>query len=139
MSCPGPKLMPTATMSDSGNHKPFHRAPPKCYQFGERGFPRPASCKTSSSIPRPVQQSASLPSTATAGTERTPSSFARCNESGSCKFNTVTSQDGQASSLTVFSASSHRGQPAEKTSIYLVLLIFNLLQIMQYLQFQYFF
>ena len=94
--------------------------------FQESGFPSPASLSSFLSMPLPAQQPASVPSMATAGTDLTPNCRTRSVTAGSCIFNTVTSQEGQASSRTFFSAASHKGQPAEKISIFLRLLIHNL-------------
>ena len=81
------------------------------------GCPKPAARRTGSSGPRLEQQSASLPSMTTAGTERIPSAVARWIVGGAFISRTVTSQDGHATRLTNWIASSQTVQPALKISI----------------------
>ena len=86
-------------------------------------LPNPAARSVDSSGPRPAQQSANSPSTATAGTERIPNPRARPATSGSFMSSTFTSQEGQATRLTKAMVSSHAGQPALNTSIFRFALI----------------
>jgi hypothetical protein len=76
----------------------------------------PADFKEASSGPRPEQQSASLPSMTTAGTELMPSFLAFAATSASFMSNTLTLQDGQAMLLTSSMVSSQAGHPALKIS-----------------------
>ena len=87
-------------------------------QVAYKGCPKPAARSVDSSGPRPVQQSASLPSITTAGIERMPRFFARLATVGFFMSRTVTSHDGQATRLMSRMVSSHAGQPALKTSIF---------------------
>jgi hypothetical protein len=64
-----------------------------------------------------VQQSASLPSITTAGTERIPNPLAHCATSARFMSRMLTSHDGQATWLTSSIVSAHVGHPALNTSI----------------------
>jgi len=63
-------------------------------------LPTPAARNPASSVPRPAQQSANLPLTTTAGTERMPSVRARSATALSHISSTLTSHEGQAMRLT---------------------------------------
>ena len=82
------------------------------------GWPRPAARRTPSSMPRPVQQSATAPSMATAGTELIPSSFAYSVTLSSFMSRTITSHESHAHSLILATASSHTEQPALKLTLF---------------------
>lgn len=84
--------------------------------YGTEGRPIPAALSVASCGPRSVQQSDSLPSMTTAGTERMPRPLARLATFGSCISSTVTWHDGQAMRSTSLTASSQAGHPALKTS-----------------------
>jgi hypothetical protein len=87
----------------------------------DMGTPSPADLRTSTSGPRPSQQSASLPSITTAGTDLMPRPLARLDTVGSFISRMVTSQDAHALSLTIVIASWQTGHPALKISILRVL------------------
>ncbi len=71
----------------------------------------------------PTQQSASFPSTTTAGTLDTPNDFARSATLISFILSTNISQDEQATLLTSLTASSHIEQPALNTSTFLLTIL----------------
>src|SRR5262249_29249799 len=93
------------------------RHPANPYQ----AIPSPAARSTASSGPRPVQQSANLPSITTAGTDLIPSVFARLATFGSFMSSTLTSQEGQAMLLTRATVSWQAGHL--KTSTFRLLAI----------------
>src|SRR6266478_1368506 len=95
----------------------------------DRSFPdryARAERRTCSSGPRPAQHPASLPSTTTAGTLRTPYCFALEATSDFCMSWITTSCEDRTRRLTTSIVSLHVEQPALKTSIFfLVAIVFH--------------
>ena len=91
-----------------------------------RAAPSPAARNACSCEPAPEQQSASLPSITTAGTVCTPYCLAFDAMVASCISWTLTSHDPQASRWTRAIVSSHRPQPAVKTSTFLLGVVISL-------------
>jgi hypothetical protein len=86
--------------------------------FQDSGTPKPAARSTTISGPRPEQQPASSPLIATAGTDRTPSAFARSATFDCFISSTVTTHDGEAVFLISVIISSQHTHPALKASIF---------------------
>src|SRR6266852_4464206 len=87
------------------------------------GTPTFAALKEASSGPDPAQHAANRPSTATAGTVRTPYFLALATTAGSCISKTSISHDEQAIRRTMATVSSHAAHPALKISIFRLALI----------------
>src|SRR5258708_10425584 len=83
--------------------------------------PRPALRSAASFGPAPVQQPASLPLIATAGTVLTPYCLAFVATSGLFMSSTSTSHEEQAICWTSFTVSAHAGHPALNTSTFRLL------------------